>query len=479
MAALDTGFSELMMDVMKELRPKLIKGLNLDEEFFAYLISLNIFQTTDYITAERVPISRARKLLDDLQRRPGADFWKFIWILFRTHQGHLGQLILHEYEQRGGTNIPQDIRQLRQDCQQDQQRPNQLPLHQQQLNRLSLQYHQPQPQNQSHDPTMDVDAPGHTPNRNETMQGNLLTQDTWGRSSAAATPALPGVEQTDARQQQHGLQHDDGDSPNVTMFTKYQRKMQEDPQSVFKMETNPRGYLLLIDNECFEHLANRDGTQRDSESICDVFQNKLGFACLIRRDCTAEMMVQALKEFAQLPELNEVDSIVVAIFSHGSQGDKIFGTNGRVVNGRPAAGTYVTAFELSSIFSTNNCLAMKGKPKLFIIQACRGVLEDRMAQPVGRDIVIPEYPCEMPNFIDRYFLFATVENYVAYRGQFVQLLAEVLHQFADTKHIKDIATQLHNKMSLLKVGEHIFTIGEDRGNLTKDWYLNPPTTHNC
>lgn len=466
MAAMDTGFTDIMMAVIKELRLKLIRGLNLDEEFFAHLISFNIFQTTDYITAERVPISMARKLLDDLQRRPGADFWKFICILFRTHQGHLGELILHEYEQRGGTNIPQEICELRQDCQQDQ-------------HRLSLQHHQPQPQNQWPDPTMNVDAPGHASNRYETERGNLLTQDTWGQSSAAAPPALPGVEETDARQQQHGLHHDDGDNHNVTMFTTYQREMQENPQSVFKMETNPRGYLLLIDNEYFEHFDNRDGTQRDSESICDVFQNKLGFAYLIRRDCTAEMMVQVLKDFAQLPALHEVDSIVVAIFSHGSQGDKIFGTNGRVENGRPAAGTYMTVFELSSIFSTNNCPAMKGKPKLFIIQACRGVLEDRMAQPVGRDIVIPEYPCEMPNFIDRYFLFATVENYVAYRGQFVKLLADVLHQFADTKHIKDIATQLHNNMSLAKVGEDIFTIGEERGNLTKAWYLNPPTTHNC
>lgn len=478
MAAMDTGFSDIMMAVMKDVRLKLIKGLNLDEEFFAYLISLNIFQTTDYITVERVRFSMARKLLDDLQRRPGADFWKFIMILFRTHQGHLGELILHEYEQRGGTNIPQEIRELRQDCQQDQQRPNQPPQHQQQQNRLSLQHHQPQPQNRWPDPTMDVDAPSNAPNRNETLKGNLLTQDTWDPSNVAPTPALPNVEETDATQQQHSLQHDDGDSPYVTMFTKYQRKRLENQQYVFKMETNPRGYLLLIDNECFEHLDNRDGTQRDRECICNVFQNKLGFACLVRQDCTAEMMMQVLKDFAEHPALHDVDSMVVAIFSHGSQGDKIFGTDGRVESGKPAEGTYISTFDLSTIFSSNNCPAMQGKPKLFIIQACRGVLEDRVAQPVGRDIVL-ENPSEMPNFIDRYFLFATVENYVAYRGRFVQLLAEVLHQFADNKHIKDIATQLYNKMSTVIVGQHIFTIGEERGNLTKDWYLNPPSTHNC
>ena len=69
----------------------------------------------------------------------------------------------------------------------------------------------------------------------------------------------------------------------------------------------------------------------------------------------------------------EVDSCMIAILSHGWKGNVIFGTDGCVGDQNcPKEGTFITTDDLRQLFSASICRAMEGKPKLFIIQACRG-----------------------------------------------------------------------------------------------------------
>lgn len=72
-------------------------------------------------------------------------------------------------------------------------------------------------------------------------------------------------------------------------------------------------------------------------------------------------MVTKLRDFSQHPGHAMADCTVVCILSHGEEG-YIFGADGR-------------KFELDAIFQLfdNTCCPdLRGKPKLFIIQACRG-----------------------------------------------------------------------------------------------------------
>ena len=69
----------------------------------------------------------------------------------------------------------------------------------------------------------------------------------------------------------------------------------------------------------------------------------------------------------------DVDSCMIAILSHGWKGNVIFGTDGCLDHQyRPETGTFITTDDLRQFFSSFTCSAMEGKPKLFIIQACRG-----------------------------------------------------------------------------------------------------------
>ena len=72
----------------------------------------------------------------------------------------------------------------------------------------------------------------------------------------------------------------------------------------------------------------------------------------------------------------DVDSCMIAILSHGKKGNVIFGTDGCLGylghQNCPQNGTFITTDDLRQLFSSSICRAMEGKPKLFIIQACRG-----------------------------------------------------------------------------------------------------------
>ena len=72
-------------------------------------------------------------------------------------------------------------------------------------------------------------------------------------------------------------------------------------------------------------------------------------------------MCLKLQQFSQHPGHQAAESTVVCILSHGEEG-YIFGADGK-------------KFELDAIFElfdNTSCRHLLGKPKIFIIQACRG-----------------------------------------------------------------------------------------------------------
>lgn len=82
-------------------------------------------------------------------------------------------------------------------------------------------------------------------------------------------------------------------------------------------------------------------------------------------------MKNLLNEFAKLPALEHVSALAVAILSHGYENDVIFGIDGAIDN-TPVADTFLSKFDLLEIFKGRKCQSMIGKPKLFVLQACRG-----------------------------------------------------------------------------------------------------------
>lgn len=151
------------------------------------------------------------------------------------------------------------------------------------------------------------------------------------------------------------------EGPNM-MSVKLASICHANPEEDYKMTARPRGPCLIINNIDFEGeiFPTRKGSDEDARRFDDIFQ-QLGFTVIMRRNQTADQMRKLFKEVASECKL-EHDALFVFILSHGSE-HGIYGTDGMEV--------YLES-EIISCFDNRNCKAMLGKPKVFVIQACRG-----------------------------------------------------------------------------------------------------------
>uniref|UniRef100_A0A667XYC8 Caspase a n=1 Tax=Myripristis murdjan TaxID=586833 RepID=A0A667XYC8_9TELE len=101
----------------------------------------------------------------------------------------------------------------------------------------------------------------------------------------------------------------------------------------------------------------REGSEKDDAAMATLL-TALGYR-VVRPETgepmkyTGEDIDKAVKDFAQLPDLSQTDSVFVVIMSHGIMG-AVYGSRGKA---------YLNA---------KNCPALRDKPKVIIIQACRG-----------------------------------------------------------------------------------------------------------
>ena len=105
-----------------------------------------------------------------------------------------------------------------------------------------------------------------------------------------------------------------------------------------------------------------------SATLKDTFE-KLDFIVEMHENLTDTDMMQLLVNVAHNVDHKDYDCLVCCILSHGVL-NHLYGTNGRLVAIR----------DLTSVFQSNRCPSLAGKPKLFFLQACQG--RDKMAGKV-------------------------------------------------------------------------------------------------
>uniref|UniRef100_A0A8C8Z0Q9 Uncharacterized protein n=1 Tax=Prolemur simus TaxID=1328070 RepID=A0A8C8Z0Q9_PROSS len=122
---------------------------------------------------------------------------------------------------------------------------------------------------------------------------------------------------------------------------------------------------LIICNTEFDHLAPRHGAEHDIVGMKGLLEG-LGYSVDVKEKLTARGMESVLREFAARPEHKSSDSTFVVLMSHGIL-DGICGT--RHSEETSDVLPYDTVFQL---FNNRNCVSLKDKPKVIIVQACRG-----------------------------------------------------------------------------------------------------------
>ncbi|XP_019568215.2 LOW QUALITY PROTEIN: inactive caspase-12 [Rhinolophus sinicus] len=122
---------------------------------------------------------------------------------------------------------------------------------------------------------------------------------------------------------------------------------------------------LIISNKEFIHLSNRNGSEVDLSGMQDLLEN-LGYSVVVKVDLTAVEMEAVLWEFAARPEHRSSDSTILVFMSHGTL-EGICGIKHQ--NSEPDILHDDTIFQ---IFNNRNCQSLRDKPKVIIMQACRG-----------------------------------------------------------------------------------------------------------
>ena len=205
--------------------------------------------------------------------------------------------------------------------------------------------------------------------------------------------------------------------------------LREEDRMTYRMTSHPRGMALIIDNEEFETLPSRRGSSVDTDCLAQLYQ-QLGFYVVIKKNLRKLSFEYELFSFATDNIHQKMDMAVICILSHGENG-YIICTDGQKIS----------VEDILNKFNNKQALALKGKPKYFVFQACRGLKIDPGVETDGPSDVrmgdtvedrqnrlthshyLNSFSSQMdqtnlsrdPSFEDIFVSFATIPAYVAYR----------------------------------------------------------------
>ncbi|XP_007258022.3 caspase-8 isoform X1 [Astyanax mexicanus] len=239
---------------------------------------------------------------------------------------------------------------------------------------------------------------------------------------------------------------------SMSSFDPYQQSTSEVEK--YTMTGNWRGFCMIVNNYDFSNspikLNYRGGTDTDEKRLLKVFK-WLGFTTEVVRDCSRERMLKALQDLKSRDH-GEADCVVCCVLSHGYEGG-VYGVDGGKVKLK----------ELMEPLDGYHCPTLIDKPKIFFIQACRGIERQRvvflqsdsesnsMEPELFSDAIVPRE--SVPAGADFLMSMATVPNFVSYRETvngtwFIQTLCKSLEQLVPRgTDLMSILTQVNNEVS--------------------------------
>ena len=224
------------------------------------------------------------------------------------------------------------------------------------------------------------------------------------------------------------------------------------------MTAHPRGITLIINNTSFRSdllCSPRYGSEKDVCQVERLFA-ALDFTVQKEQNLSKEQLEDILKKVTRADH-SAYDCFVLWLMSHGSSGEVVC-FDGKM---KPIQ-------EIHNMFS--ECETLSGKPKLFFIQACRGVKEDEgvndfvendASSPHRANKIIesrkadPVIQLKIPRHADLLCAFSTINKYVAYRNEtygshYVRCFVEAFNKHVAHEHILDILTVVNHEVSKME-----------------------------
>ncbi|XP_052045132.1 caspase-1 [Apodemus sylvaticus] len=262
---------------------------------------------------------------------------------------------------------------------------------------------------------------------------------------------------------------------------KVQNLWKENPTEIYPiMNTTIRTRLaLIICNTEFQHLSRRVGADVDLREMKLLLQD-LGYTVKVKENLTALEMVKEVKEFAACPEHKTSDSTFLVFMSHGIQ-EGICGTT--------YSNEVSDILKVDTIFQMMNtlkCPNLKDKPKVIIIQACRGekqgvvLLKDSVGDSEKEflsDAIFEDDGIKKAHIEKDFIAFcsSTPDN-VSWRhpvrgSLFIESLIKHMKEYAWSCDLEDIFRKV--RLSFEQPESRLQMPTTERVTLTKRFYLFP------
>ncbi|NWV68250.1 CASP6 protein, partial [Malurus elegans] len=258
-----------------------------------------------------------------------------------------------------------------------------------------------------------------------------------------------------------------------------------DPGVEYKMSHPRRGVALIFNHELFNWrltLPHRNGTMADRDNLKRSLTD-LGFEVRPFDNLKADEVLQKIHE-ASMDDHSNADCFVCVLLSHGED-DHIYAYDDKI-----------KIQTITDMFRGDKCQSLVGKPKIFIIQACRGDKHDDPViaydstdssheSPDGETEVDAAAVYTLPAGADFIMCYSVAQGYYSHRDTFygswyIQDLCETLRKYGCSLEFTELLTLVNRKVSHRRVDrcKNINFIGKKQipcfaSMLTKKLYFRP------
>ncbi|CAL8272752.1 caspase-6 [Gadus morhua] len=228
-----------------------------------------------------------------------------------------------------------------------------------------------------------------------------------------------------------------------------------DPAEEYKFDHKRRGLVLIFNQENFFWqlgLNPRYGTNADRFNLEKRFET-LNFEVNAYDNLKREEVLAKITEAAESNHV-DADCFMCVFLSHG-ENDHVYAYDGKI-----------SIHDVTALFKGDKCRSLVGKPKIFILQACRGDQHDLAVTPM--DVVDSEAKVNevvvdagvlhtLPAGADFLMCYSVAEGYYSHRetvngSWYIQDLCDTLRSFGESLEFTELLTLVNRKVSLRSVG---------------------------
>lgn len=221
------------------------------------------------------------------------------------------------------------------------------------------------------------------------------------------------------------------------------------------MDNKKRGLALIFNQERFFWrlgLNVRHGTNADRCNL-ETRLKDLNFEV---KAYDNYKQVDVLDQISEAAEANhsDADCFLLVFLSHG-ENDHVYTFDGKI-----------SIQSITSLFKGDKCKSLVGKPKIFILQACRGDEHDNpvtACDAVDSELKTNEVVVDasaiytLPAGADFIMCYSVAEGYYSHRetingSWYVQDLCLLLQKYGDSLEFTELLTLVNRKVSMRTVG---------------------------